>query len=134
MYCENLTEIATPSKNSFGNVTSFRWTFSECSNLQSIPERLFANCPNVTDFDRTFSGCSNLQNIPERLFANCPNVTSFWNTFADCSSLTGKAIELWKEGREGINENSGGGGCYADCIGLENYEQIPEYWRIRPPQ
>lgn len=106
-YCENLTEIATPSKNSFVN---------------------------VTDFDWTFNGCKSLQSIPERLFANCPNVTSFFDTFAGCSSLTGKAIELWKEGREGINENSGGAGCYADCIGLENYEQIPEYWRNRLPQ
>ena len=41
--CYNLKEIATPSKNSFKDVTNFANTFSGCSSLTSIPEKIFAN-------------------------------------------------------------------------------------------
>ena len=136
-YCTNLEEIAEPSKNSFVNVTDFGWIFLGCSSLTNIPERLFTNCPNVTSFERAFSGCSSLTSIPERLFANCPNVTSFYCTFYECSSLTGKSIQLWNEKTrqaKGITENSRGEGCYYMCEKLEDYSQIPEYWKKAPPQ
>ena len=80
-----LEKIASPSKNSFANVTSFNGSFAKCSSLTSIPSDLFANCPNVTEFDGTFQYCRELRSIPENLFANCPNVTSFIGTFEGCN-------------------------------------------------
>ena len=100
--------------------------FQDCGSLTSIvlPEGVTS----IGSYAFQYCGSLTSITIPK-------GVTSIGGgAFAGCSSLTGKAIELWKEGREGINENSGGGGCYADCIGLENYEQIPEYWRNRPLQ
>ena len=113
-YCENLTEIATPSKNSFVNVTSFYETFKGCSNLQSIPERLFANCPDVTSFSGTFSECSSLQSIPERLFTNCPNVTDFDGTFEVCTGLTSIPERLFANCPNVTDFD----GTFKQCIGL----------------
>ena len=93
--CINLRKIASPTKNSFGNVTSFEGTFYECSSLTSIPSDLFANCPNVTSFAYTFYGCSSLTNIPSNLFANCPSVLSFEATFYGCSLLSSIPADLF---------------------------------------
>ena len=129
--CINLRKIASPTKNSFANITSFEAAFYECSSLTSIPSDLFANCANVSSFAGTFYGCSSLTSIPSNLFANCPNVLSFEATFYGCTSLTGNSIRLWAEGREGITETQGGKQCYTDCTGLSDYDQIPENWKLR---
>ena len=157
----NLTEIASPTENSFISIEGFLSTFSGCTSLTSIPEKLFANCPNVTSFDSTFSYCTSLTSIPEKLFANCPNVQSFngtferctslttilenlfgnclnaqnfAGTFAGCTGLTGNPIPLWervKNGSEnGYQGNPDGFGCYCECKNLNNYYDIPEYWRM----
>ncbi len=157
--CTNLKKVATPSKNSFVNITSFDSTFAlctsltsipadlfancpevldfstafaDCSSLRSIPADLFANCPEVLDFSGAFANCSSLTSIPSNLFANCPNVTTFLGTFMNCTSLTGDPIKLWEEGRAGITETTGGEGCYANCTGLNGYAQIPEHWTRLP--
>ena len=154
--CVNLEEIAEPAKKSFEEIASFQWAFSGCSSLVNIPENLFANCPNAMNFSETFawcnsltnipeklfSNCSNaenfkwtfircskLKNIPENLFANCLNVTDFCGTFAYCEELEGKSIELWKDGRKGIDENNGGDGCYYMCEKLTDYSTIPDFWK-----
>ncbi len=103
--CVNLEEIASPSKNSFVNMTNFDYSFRLCASLERIPQYLFINCPNVARFEGTFS---------------------------DCSKLTGNSIHLWEEGREGINEKNGGFGCYAGCYNLEDYKKIPKNWKILP--
>ena len=104
--CSNLTTIASPSKDTFRNVTDFSYTFSDCTSLSSIPEGLFANCDNVTDFSFTFSGCTNLQ---------------------------GEAIPLWERVENGAENGykgvPNGSGCYCDCTQLSNYSSIPNYWR-----
>ena len=46
-----------------------------------------------------------------------------------CSNLKGKSIELWKRNNEKIAEDKGGFGCFFLCEGLEDYQDIPEYWR-----
>ena len=129
--CINLRKIASPSKNSFVNVTSFDGAFEGCTSLTSIPADLFANCPEVLSFSGAFANCSSLTSIPSNLFANCPNVLSFEATFYGCTSLTGNSIRLWAEGREGITETQGGKQCYTDCTGLSDYDQIPENWKLR---
>ena len=64
-------------------------------------------------------------------------MTSFRCAFEQCTNLKGKSVQLWKEGRNGIDENSGGEGCYYKCEKLEDYKTIPEFWKrepIRGPQ
>ena len=131
--CSNLKRIAKPSENSFKLITDFYLTFCECTSLESIPEGLFDNCPNVTSFEGTLSGCTSLESIPEGLFDNCPNVTSFVGTFSQCTKLSGKAPELWKRGNNSQeNEYEGnpyGNGCFKDCNNLNNYNEIPDFWK-----
>ena len=131
--CRNLKEIASPSKKSFSRVREFKSTFSGCVGLTSLPEDLFANCPYIECFESTFSGCTSLTTIPQELFGNCPNANNFQLTFSGCSNLTGKSIQLWKEGRKKIDENNGGAGCYAYCEKLDDYNEIPSYWKDVPP-
>ena len=111
--CTKLRKIASPSENSFINITNFVETFWDCENLTSIPEDLFSNCPNVTYFNGTFSGCTN---------------------------LTGEAVPLWervdgwesldfKNAREWIGTKPDGNACYMDCTKLSNYSSIPDYWK-----
>lgn len=81
----------------------------------------------------TFSGCTSLTSIPENLFANCLNVQDFSCTFYECTSLTGNAIHLWERVENGsTNDYIGmpdGHGCYYACEGLEDYNNIPDYWK-----
>ena len=130
----NCTSLTSIPENLFANCpTTFEGTFGYCTSLTSIPENLFANCPNVTTFAGTFYNCTSLTSIPENLFANCPNVTSFMQTFYECTGLTGEPIKLWKRVPDGSTNNYKGTpdglGCYCNATGLNNYENIPEYWR-----
>ena len=85
------------------NVTDFSDTFSGCSALKSIPEKLFANNPAVTNFSGTFYGCSALESIPEKLFTNNPAVTSFANTFDGCKALQSIPTGLFDNNRKVTN-------------------------------
>lgn len=107
--CENLRKIGSPTANSFINVTSFYYGFAYCTSLESIPVDLFENCPNVTDFIHTFS---------------------------KCTSLTGNAPELWQRvpngSENGYEGTPNGRNCFSYCIQLENYAEIPVYWKNSP--
>ena len=132
-YCTKLRKIASPTEKSFEKITDFSYGFYGCESLTSIPEKLFANCPNVTNFEGTFASCTSLTSIPSTLFANCLNVTNFIGTFYECTGLTGEPIKLWERVPNGsTNDYEGipdGKGCYYNATGLNNYENIPEYWR-----
>ena len=132
-YCNNLRKIASPTENSFINMKEFNYTFDGCISLTSIPEDLFSNCVNIESFYGTFYGCTSLTSIPENLFANCINVQDFSYTFYECTSLTGNAIPLWERVENGsLNGYKGipdGNGCYFKCEGLEDYNNIPDYWK-----
>ena len=145
-YC-NLAEIASPTQNSFinlilirfdytniqsipenlfancPNVTGFYSAFKGCRSLESIPANLFANCPNVTDFERTFYGCSNLTSIPGKLFINCSNVITFDATFYECSSLTSIPEKLF-DNCEKVEEF---GSTFDGCTSLTG--DAPELWK-----
>ena len=131
--CVNLRRIASPTANSFANITNFFRAFSGCTSLTSIPADLFANCQNVTNFRYAFSGCTTLTSIPTNLFAKCQNVTDFIGTFYGCKKLTGDAPDIWIRVLDGKTNGyigtPDGGGCFAECTNLTNYEQIPSYWR-----
>lgn len=130
-YCKNLTSIPEKLFVNCSNVTGFQSTFVACEKLMSIPERLFFNCPNVRYFCSTFSYCTGITSIPRNLFSKCHKVIDFESAFAECTNLTGQSIQLWNEGREGVDENNGGAGCYAYCEKLDDYDSIPNYWKVR---
>ena len=131
--CKSLTSIPEDLFANCPNVTTFKGTFAGCTSLTSIPSTLFANCPNVTTFEVTFAGCTSLTSIPSTLFANCLYVTNFGGTFYKCTGLTGEPIKLWKRVQNGSTNNyigePDGCGCYYKATELNNYENIPEYWR-----
>lgn len=136
-HCKNLESIPEKLFANCPNVTDFSYLFDFCENLESIPANLFANCPNVTNFESTFGNCKNITSIPEKLFDNCKKVESFKGTFWGCSMLTGNAPELWKRGTNSEeNEykgNPNGEDCFAVCGGLENWNEIPDYWKSGRP-
>ena len=76
-----ITQVASPNKNTFAQVTNLNGMFSYCHDLTSIPADLFKGCTNVISFDNTFYQCDALTSIPADLFKECTNVTSFYRYF-----------------------------------------------------
>ena len=157
---DNLTQIVVPTESSFKDlvstnfsgtgiqsipdkmfmnctkITSFASVFYGCDNLQTIGDYAFSNCSNVTDFGRTFSHCINLTKIGKDIFSRCNNVEMYNETFLECANLTGKAPELWLTGTNSEENNykgePNGNACFYNCTKLDNYNEIPEYWKREP--
>ena len=131
--CNYLTSIPEDLFANCTNVTEFYRTFDECEHIANIPGTLFENCSNVKIFYETFSSCYSLTSVPEKLFDNCKKVESFGHTFGGCFMLTGNAPELWKRGTNSEeNEYKGnpdGVNCFSGCTRLQNYDEIPDYWK-----
>ena len=70
------------------------------------------------------------------MFAGCTSVESYRFTFIGCGNLTGKAPKLWLTGdnskENGFKGTPDGYNCFMGCEGLENYNEIPEYWKYEP--
>ena len=128
--CTNLTQLATPTESSFKDLV---FASFENSGITGIPDKMFLNCTNIGSFERTFQGCVNLKKIGEYIFEGCTKVETYSATFNGCYNLTGKAPELWFKVPNGEeNDYIGrpdGAGCFRECKGLENYDEIPEYWK-----
>ena len=139
--CTNLRKIASPSKNSFINLTNINYSsnnekgmFSGCTSLTSVPEDLFVNCPNVQDFTRLFEGCTNLTEIPENLFSNCPNAQNLSRAFSGCVSLTAIPEKLFTNCPNIKNFSWTFAGCisltsvpeklFENCTKVEEFEGI----------
>ena len=84
-------------------------------------------------FIGTFAECTSLTSIPENLFENCTNVQNFEYTFYECTRLTGNAISLWERVENGSSNGyigiPDGNGCYYGCERLDDYNNIPDYWK-----
>ena len=134
--CNNLQTIGDYAFAGCNSVTSFESIFSELSVLSSIGDGVFKNCRNVKSFRNCFGYCVNLLTIGNGIFEGCDAVENFGTTFAGCQNLIGTAPELWKRVVNGEkNEYIGipdGSCCFGGCEKLENYEQIPEYWKKIP--
>ena len=80
--------------------------------------------------------CTNLRKIASPTENSFGGVQSFDRAFMDCTSLTGNAPELWLNGTNSEENNymgtPDGADCFYNCTKLNNYEQIPEYWRRGP--
>ena len=158
----NLTQITTPTESSFKeltyvyfsgsgiqsipdklfanckNVKYFDYCFENCDNLETIGNYAFANCESVEDFSFFFYGLANLRTIGNYVFVNCKNVQSFEGCFYSCTNLKRKIPELWlmvPDGQEnGYIGIPDGIGCFCGCTNVENYEQIPDYWKANIPE
>ena len=73
--------VNAPDLNT-SNVTSTKFMFFNCSNLEHIPLYDFSNVQNMHG---TFVGCTNLTNIPQ---INTSSVTDMSYCFQNCTSLT----------------------------------------------
>ena len=134
--CRNLTTIGD---NTFANCSNAIYfdneaefgIFEDYTNLTTIGDNTFLNCSNVTDFSYTFENCTNLTTIWPNTFKGCNNVKTYKKTFYNCSSLIGQAIPLWLLVANGDywNETPDGWECYYNCINLDDFEDIPKYWR-----
>ena len=134
---ESLTIIGDYAFSNCSNVESFGGCFSGCTNLTTIGDYIFSNCNNVKYFSYTFVYCANLTTIGENIFKGCDNVESYEGTFGECSKLGGKAPQLWLTGTNS-KENDyigtpNGVGCFFGCNLLDNYEEIPTYWKAEMP-
>ena len=91
---------------------------------------------NLTDINSsTFENCK-LKNIPLTLFDNCQKVKDFNLCFKNNDTLTGEVPKLWlriPDGEENGYLPSGqyadGSACYNGCVNVNDYLDIPEYWR-----
>ena len=129
---QNLTEIAEPTESSFKNLLYVSFSGS---GITSIPDKMFMNCTQITSFFFTFGECSNLAEIGKNIFEGC-KPENFMATFANCTNLVGDAPELWELGTNSEeNDYQGspdGYGCFYNCTNLENYDDIPNYWKTKP--
>ena len=147
-----LLSVDTPFPEN--RITSFTFTFQNCTSLASIPTGLFDNCPNVTDFNSAFDGCASLTSIPGGLFDNCTEVTSFSSTFqnctsmasiptglfdnctavirfdyvfSDCRAITSAVPELWDTTKwPNVTAHTA---CFFNCTNAANYADIPAGWK-----
>lgn len=101
-------------------ITIYKYAFSGCSSLASIPEGLFDNNPNVTNFDECFARCSTITSIPQGLFDNNPNVTNFGFCFDYCEALTSIPQRLFDNNTNVTNFM----GCFYGCTKLTVNVQI----------
>lgn len=92
----------------------------------------------VTDFSYCFSNCPELTSIPDKLFANNTAVTNFSACFANCSRLTGSCpkdndgtpiYNRSGEGKEGCAIVTSYNYCFENCTGLSDYSSIPSGWK-----
>ena len=70
--------------------------FTNCTNLERIPENLFKNYTNVESFPSIFSGCTALKEIPENLFKHNVNIKSVYSVFERCTNLERIPANLFK--------------------------------------
>lgn len=130
-----------------GNYTEgiFRTTFYR-TNITSIPNGLFSGIygiPQPYMFQQTFELCSKLLSIPVGLFNNINRdgsvaINMFKRTFANCTSLDGqsatmsdgtKLYNIWEDFPIESTEGGIKSGCYNNCIGLDDYTDIPDFWK-----
>ncbi len=132
-------------------ITSFEATFALCKGLESVPADLFAAIGTKTssiNFSECFLECESLKTIPASLFDTVRRINYIDNCFNGCIALTGESpytIVTDAEGNETkvhLYERTRGEdfpnapvsasahvGCFAGCVGLSDYENIPADWK-----
>jgi len=130
-YCTSLSAIPEKLFEKNINIKFLSRTFEGCTGLAVIPEKLFEKNGNIIDLKYVFGGCTALTTIPEKLFDQNVNVKDFSDAFSKCTGLTGttpktNGIELWERSQYPQYPSSIDlRGCFRDCTGLDNYNDIP---------
>ena len=89
--CANLTISATDIPDISGTI-SFRYTFTSCSNLKSLPFMPFWDVSKITNFYRTFMGCSQFnENLSSWVVSSATDMTDMFN---GCTSFN-QDISSW---------------------------------------
>lgn len=132
-------------------ITSFETTFAECSSIKSIPADLFASIGTKTSsitFSECFAECASLESIPVGLFDTVRRINYIDGCFANCRSLKGESpytIIVAEDGTETKvhlyertkgtdfpnvpSSSSAHEACFAGCIKLSDYKNMPETWK-----
>ncbi|MBP5364028.1 MAG: hypothetical protein J6Y49_01610 [Alphaproteobacteria bacterium] len=116
-----------PNIDGASHEPAFIRTFSDCSNLESIPAGLFSGITKPTPymFSGTFKNCTKLTSIPSTLFAGIsgtPTKYLFSNTFAGCTGITSIPETLFSTITGELSEGLFAG-TFEGCSGLTG--QIP---------
>lgn len=132
-------------------ITSFEKTFAECVKLKSIPEDLFSSIGTKTSsvtFSQCFAECASLESIPAGLFDTVRRINYIDGCFENCISLKGESpytiitaedgtqtkVHLYErtKGTDFPNaptSSSAHAGCFAGCIKLSDYKNMPDTWK-----
>lgn len=132
-------------------ITSFEATFAECTKLKSIPADLFSSIGTKTSsitFSECFAECASLESIPASLFDTVRRINYIDGCFENCRSLKGESpytvivaedgtetkVHLYErtKGDDFIyvpSSSSAHAGCFAGCIKLSDYKDMPETWK-----
>lgn len=108
---ENTAEVLS-------GVTDFGSAFSECKELETIPEGLFKNT-SATTMTALFRGCTSLKEIPDGLLDDASKVTNISTMFENCSSLEKLPAGLFRNMSKVTMANA----TFAGCSSLS---EIPE--------
>ncbi len=132
-------------------ITSFETTFAECTKLKSIPENLFSSIGTKTSavtFSQCFAECASLESIPAGLFDTVRRINYIDGCFENCRTLKGESpytiitaedgtqtkVHLYErtKGTDFPNaptSSSAHAGCFAGCIKLSDYKDMPDTWK-----
>ena len=118
--CNNLNEIPEDLFKNCVNAISFSNTFYNCKNITSIPENLFKYNINANTFDGTFAE-TGITSIPENLFVNNPNITVVGYTFKNCTHLSNIPQSIINKFMSIPSHSS----VFAGCTSASNYSTLP---------
>ena len=94
------------------NATTFEYMFHGCSAMNmSIPNGIFAKNTKLQKLDGVFSNCSKIQSIPDRLFRvnvadtnNLSSLTQARNVFGGCSGIKGTVRRNFFDGAPNLSD------------------------------
>ena len=118
--CNNLDEIPEDLFKNCVNTISFSDTFYNCKNITSIPENLFKYNINANKFDGTFAE-TGITSIPENLFANNPNITAVNYAFKNCTHLSNIPQSIINKALSISNHTK----TFNGCTSASNYSTLP---------
>ena len=118
--CNNLDEIPEDLFKNCTNVEYFNSTFYGCTNITSIPENLFKYNINATSFNFTF-GSTSIKSIPENLFTTNNNINNISYAFKSCNQLTTIPQSIINKALSISSHNQ----TFRDCTSASNYSTLP---------
>ena len=99
-YLDNFRLKATGVVPLIVGLSNFYSTFSNCTELTSLPADLFRHntAVSTSGFRSTFSGCAKLASLPVDLFRynTAVSTSGFYGTFSSCTNLATLPVDLFR--------------------------------------